>query len=420
MRALIAASTAALLFAGTAGGQERQTVSEAEFLAPLESGHPAIAALRLDLAEAEAAAISARTLPNPELGATREAPGTAEQLDLTVSWRPPDPGRRRLAQAAADAGVEAARARLTADRAGLRAAMREAFARWAVATATSIRLAQQAERVEPLARRERDRAAAGETSGLDARRLALAASEARAEYARAEAERLQASGVARAWRPDLPADAEPVLPPLPEAAPVSTAVHPRLAALRAELEGARLTERLAARIIEMPEVVGGWQRQDAGAEVAEGPILGLAWPVPLFDRRRGERVAARGRIEALEARLTLAEHEIAAARSSVLAAYSQLRTAAIDASEAAADSPGVVTAATAAFQAGETALTDLLETLRSATAAEVAALELHAEALAAQRELERASANRELMPTGLPGASSPDLPTTDSGLGVPR
>jgi cobalt-zinc-cadmium efflux system outer membrane protein len=420
MRALIAASTAALLFAGSAGGQERQTVTEVEFLAPLEGGHPALAALRQDLAEAEAAAISARTLPNPELGATREAPGSAEQLDLTVSWRPPDPGRRRLAQAAAAAGVEAARARLTTDRAGLRAAMREAFARWAVATATSAHLAGQVERVDPLARRERARAAAGETSGLDARRLALAASEARVELARAEAERLQASSVARVWRPDLPADAEPALPPLPAVGPVSTAEHPRLAALRAELEAARLTERLAARIVEMPEVVGGWQRQDAGAEVAEGPILGLAWPVPLFDRRRGERVAARARVAALEARLTLAEREMAAARSSLLAAYSQLRAAAIDASEAAADSPGVVTAATAAFQAGETALTDLLETLRSATAAEVAALELHAQALAAQRELERASADPEILPAGLPAASSIDLPTTDTGPGVPQ
>jgi outer membrane protein TolC len=207
---------------------------------------------------------------------------------------------------------------------------------------------------------------------------------------------------------------------LPEAAPVSTAEHPRLAALRAELEAARLTERLAARILEMPEVIGGWQRQDAGAEVAEGPILGLAWAVPLFDRRRGERIAARARVEALEARFTLADREIAAARSSLLAAYAQLRAAAVDANEAAADSPGVVTAAMAAFRAGETALTDLLETLRSATAAEVAALELHAQALAAQRELERASPDPELATAGLPAASSSDLPTTDSELGVPR
>jgi hypothetical protein len=50
-----------------------------------------------------------------------------------------------------------------------------------------------------------------------------------------------------------------------------------------------------------------------------------------------------------------------------------------------------VEAATAAFRLGEMDLTGLLETLRSATAADLAALALHEAALAAGRELSRVS-----------------------------
>ncbi len=409
MRAFAGAATAALLLAGFAGAQNVPTVTEAEFLAPLDAAHPAVAAAREELGEAEAAALGARALANPELGATREAPGDAEQLDLTLSWRPPHPTRRRLAVAAADARVEAARARYAADRTVLRQAMREAFARWAIGTAVADRLVAQAAQVDELAARERRRAESGETSGLDARRLALASSNARTQLARAEAERRAAVAAARAWRPDLAAEARPELPPLPEPSSAAAAAeHPRVAALRAELEAAQLGERFAGRIFDMPEVVGGWQRQDAGG-VAEGPIVGLAWPLPLLDRRRGERAAARVRVEALQARLLLAEREVAATRVGALAAYEELLAAALDAETATEDARRVVVAATAAFRAGEAGVTDLLETLRSATDAQVDALALRAEALAAQRELERLSADE---PTSIPPQLSPPPPGT--------
>jgi cobalt-zinc-cadmium efflux system outer membrane protein len=395
MRSICAAATAALLLAGSAGAQDAQTLTEADFLAPLDAVHPAAAVLREDLGLAEAAVLGAHAVPNPELGATHEAPGDAEQLDLTLSWRPPHPGRRRLAVAAADSAVGAARARLAADHSALRQTMREAYARWAIATAASVRLVGHVEQVDRLAQRERQRADAGEASGLDARRLALAASGAHAELARAEAERLRARAGARQWRPDLPPNATPTLPPLPEPTADPAREHPRIVALRADLEAARLTERLAARVVELPEVVGGWQRQESPGVEAEGPMFGLAWPLPLLDRRRGERAAARVRVEGLEARLALAEREIAAARTGALAAYRELRTAALAASEAATSAPGVVGSATAAFHAGEVGLTDLLETLHSATDAELGALALRAEALAALRELESATAIAE-------------------------
>ncbi|HLE83564.1 MAG TPA: TolC family protein, partial [Thermoanaerobaculia bacterium] len=197
MRRLAAAALAALLFPQASTGQLPSTVTEAEFLAPLDGRHPAALALARELAEARAGAIAARTLENPELGAVREDPaGTSEQLDLTLSWRPPHPGRRRLGIAAAEAVTEAAARRLDQDLLGLELHLREVYGRWALAVARGDRLAGQAARIDALAARERHRAEAGESSGLDARRLALAAVETRAALARAGAEADAASAAA--------------------------------------------------------------------------------------------------------------------------------------------------------------------------------------------------------------------------------
>jgi len=390
MRAFPVAACATMLFARVLVGDTGPRITESQFLEPLESGHPALVALGQSLAEAEAAARSARTLSNPELGASREAPGELEQLDVSVSWQLPHLGRRRLAVAAADAGVTAARSRLEAERTALRQAVRETFARWATSTATAETLGRWSGELERLAARERERAASGEASGLDARRLALAASEARGRLARAEAERLEALAAARAWRADLAPDAIPELPPLGD--PGATVEnHPLLVALRAELEAAAAERDLASRVLDMPSLSAGWQRQEAGGEVADGATMGLSWTVPLFDQRQAERERTRARVETASARLELAEREIHAGREGALTAYGALRAAATAASSAAGDSSGVTTAATAAFQAGETTVTDLLDALRSATEAEVAALELYAEALAARRRLEQLS-----------------------------
>ena len=399
MRRLAAAVLAALLLPQASTGQPTSNLTEAEFLAPLDGRHPAALALAGDLAEAQAGAIGARTLENPELGAVREDPaGTGEQLDLTLSWRPPHPSRRRLGITAAEAGVEAAARRLDQDLLGLELHLREVYGRWALAVARGVQLAGQAERIDALAARERHRAEAGESSGLNARRLALSAVETRAALARAGAEADAALAAARAWRPDLPDGVRPALPELPDPSAAPDTVHPQIAALEAELAAARSERELVARVVSMPEVIAGWQRQEGGPEVAEGPILGLAWPVPLFDRNRSENLAAEARVQALSARLEIARSELTSEREGRRAAYGRLREAALEATAAAGAGGPAVEAATAAFRLGEMDLTDLLETLRSATAAELAALELREAALAAGRELARVSPGSLLQP----------------------
>jgi outer membrane protein TolC len=382
---------------------QTKDLTEAEFLAPLGSDHPVFLALAGELGRARAAVVSARTLDDPDLSALRQEAGGADELELTLSWQPPHPRRRRLAVAAAEGEVAAAAARFEDELLGVELALREVYAGWAVATARADGLAAHLARVEELALRQRRRAEAGEASGLDARRLDLAVVELRASLAHAEAEAATAEAAARAWRPELsgalrpelpplPELPPPELPPLPELAEAPPGTHPRIAALEAELAAARSSAELARRVLAMPEVVGGWHREEAGGGSADGPIVGLVWPVPLFDRNRAERLAAEARVDVLSARLELARRQLAGEREGRRSAYLRLREAALEAGAAAATGAVAVEAASAAFRLGEADLTDLLDTLRSATGAELAALELREAALAASRELARVSA----------------------------
>lgn len=394
MRIFVAAVAAALLLPPASPAQTTIPVDEREYLAPFgEAAHPAVLGLARELAEARAAGVAARTLDNPELGLLREAPsGGADLLELTVAWQLPDPGRRRLAIAAADAGELSTAARLDAELLALELELREVYTRWAVAASRVTGLGAQAERLAALAERERHRAEAGEASGLDARRLELAAAESRAELARAQAEAAGAEAAARAWRPDLPTGARPALPPLPPAAApptVSTRPHPLVAALEAELAAARREAELSRRVLAMPAVVAGWQREDQAGGAVDGPIVGLSWPLPIFDRNQSERLVAGARARALESRLTLLRDRLAAERQGRLAVYERLHRAALDAAVAADLGSPTVAAAEAAFRLGEASVTDLLETVRSATAATLTSLELREAALAARRELAR-------------------------------
>jgi len=373
--------------------QTTPVVTEADFLSVLDSEHPAVVERARAVALARSEVTSAATLANPELGVVREDPdgdpGSTEQIDWTVSWQLPS-SSRGLEIRSAERGVEAAQARLSDELLALRLAMREDYAAWAVAIARRDRLAALAGRIEKLAVRERNRAQRGESSGLEAHRLELAAAGLRARWSLAGADTEKARAAARAWQPDLPPEATPVLPSLPPV-PALDGDHPRLRALRAELAAAELSRKAAGRFPRSPEVVAGWQRQEAGPAVFEGPILGLAWPLPLFHRNQAEKARADARIDTLEARLERARREIDAERAGTLAAYRRLTGAAAEARAALEGNDRMLLGAVTAFHHGEATLTDLLETQRSVAEAETTALDLHQAALAAHRELERAA-----------------------------
>ncbi len=380
-----------------------RVVTEAEFLSLIDADHPAVRSLTGELGTARAELERASTLPNPELSVAREGPtGGTEQVDLTLSWQPPRPDRRKLAVGAARAEVAAADARFDARRLDLHLALRTVYARWALARERLETLERHAGRIASLVERERLRAERGEASGLSVRRLELAAARARGEADRAAAELERARSTARGWRPDLPAGAEPHLPPLPELAENRPTPHPRTVSLEAEIEAARRQGNLAERFVPAPELVAGWQRIDTGSRSVDGPLLGLSWSIPLFDRNRADRARAEARTTATRARLERTRHELSAERAGALAAYEELRASALALQRAATRTAPMVDAATAAFHLGEMDLTDLLDALRSGTETELAALDLAGDALAAHRKLERAA--------GTPLLPEPDEP----------
>lgn len=382
------------LFAAAGGAQTAPRVTETEFLSALDASHPAVAASAEDLALARARVVEASTFDNPAVGVVREDPiGPIEQTDVLVSWQLPHRARRPGIEAREEA-VRAVAARLSQRLRGLRLEMREVYAEWALTAAREELLAAQAERVAALAEREATRAERGESSGLEAHRLELAAQALRARVALAAAASERARADAARWVPTLPTGAHPTLPELPPA-PDLAAAHPLVRAAEADLAAARLESEAAGRFLASPELSVGWQRQESGSESLDGPLLGVAWSVPLFDRNRAEEATAEARLGGARARLELVQREMAAARAAARASFERLARSLDEARSALEDSERMLDGAEAAFRLGEASLTDLLDTHRSVTEGALAVLDLREAALAAHRELERLAASAD-------------------------
>ncbi len=371
--------------------QEATTVTEADFLAAVTREHPAAVALAGEREIAAAEALRASLLPNPGIEASVEDPdGGARETTAGVTWTPPLDGRRALRREAAEKGLAAAESRLEAARLRLRLDLRETYADWAFAWERRELLAAHFAQLGELARRARARAEAGEIPGIAARRFTLEEAQARADLGRAEARLAAARSAMAVWHPGLPAGARPAAPPLPPpaGAVADLAGRPDLVAREREVERAETLRRLSARIYEAPELGLGWKRIEERSAEASGPVISAGWTVPLFDRRQADRLEAEARLSTARADLELARVRAQVERAGTLAAYDRLRTEAAEADLAAAETVDLLSGATAAYQLGESGLTDLLDTLRAALAARITALEVREAALAAQRDLE--------------------------------
>jgi cobalt-zinc-cadmium efflux system outer membrane protein len=147
--------------------------------------------------------------------------------------------------------------------------------------------------------------------------------------------------------------------------------------------------RLRRRVLDPPEIGVGWMELRDGSQSFDGPVFGVAWPVPIFDRNQGNREAAEAKTEQARKTLEAATRRINARARASLVAYSDLYRAATS-STTDPRKPEVAVAVFAAFEAGEAGLTDVLDALRSTVDVQLARLETLDRALAAQRELETA------------------------------
>ena len=383
-------------------GEGPPVVTEQAFLEAVGPEHPAWRSLEGDLADAEAEVRRAATLPNPTLAFTREAPdGLPSENTWVLAWRPPLDGRRGPARDAAEAGVRAARAGLAARRLQVRGELRRLYADWALAAARLDIIDSHAERIERAADVLHRRAESGEVSGLAARRIALSAEGVRAARARAEASHARAVAEVKGLWPGVPDGAAPDLPAFavdPATSDISR--RPDLVALEEEVEQADLQARAAGRFWGFPELAFGWQTlRGGGGSKIDGPVFAASWTVPVFDRDQARRARAEGRARVLAARHSLVRARASAELEGARTAWAALRTAALRAAEAARDGQAVVRGTAAAFEAGEANVTDLNDSLRAAFHADLQALDLRGEALAAERALEAAT-GRSLTPGG--------------------
>ncbi|MFN0149259.1 MAG: TolC family protein [bacterium] len=376
-------------------------MTESEFLAALREDHPAFIAATEGLAIAEGARRAAGRLENPRVGADWELPEDAtRQSTWSLAWTPPLDGRRGLRVRASEAALGAARANVELAQLETRIACRAIFAEWALAAERRVMTASHLERVRALVARMSARAESGEESGLSARRVELAAIEIEAMLALADAAEASARTRAAAWNPDA-ANSAPERPSLPEILPsLDASANTGIRALELDLEAAAYDARLSRRFLSAPDLMAGWQRQQADdAPTFEGPVFGVSWPLPLFDRQSGERAMTARRLESSTARLAFLRTQSAARIDAARAAYDRLREGASTALTASDDTQRLVESASASFALGESSLTDLLDTLRSVLTTRLTALDLYGAALEAHRELE-AAAGRTLTTIG--------------------
>jgi cobalt-zinc-cadmium efflux system outer membrane protein len=316
------------------GNQESLTLEAALDLAAEHNTQLILA--RLDVNAAEGALRQSGAYPNPALSLTHEPLSSGGDsysesylnLSQTIEWPSLRRARRFAARASLDARESDLRfARLSIER-DVAAAYNDAWAasqRMALLDDLSERFAQ----AESASLRQLDD---GELSAFDVERLQV-------ERIRYEAERAIASEALRAARLDLsvliyPPDVDRVAvpstsPALPSADVVTyddgmsiLSDRPDLAAARSERDAAGF-QRDAARAARFSQfaVTAGVKRQSDGFS---GVLLGLAVPIPVFDRNRGAIEASEAQfnaaslqsdaLNALAGRLLLAARQTLKAR----------------------------------------------------------------------------------------------------------
>lgn len=303
---------------------------------------PLIARLAAEVDTAQAALVTAGTYPhNPELEvelAERRGPdASTTDREAGVSQRLEVAGQRSKRLETAEAGIQAARATFRQARIEVLGGVARAFSdavyrREMLAIETT-----EAELARAFAAMVERRLDAGSATAVDLAlaRAGLARAErglalATASYHAAQARLAERVGAAQsplvAPEGDLPPVASP--PPLDELLGRAMATRGDLAAAAARIEAAESGRRLA-RALGFPDVtVAARAGHEEGDDLAG---IGIAVPIPLFDRNQGgiaradaEIVAARGEHEVVK---LAARREVSAAHGRLVAALTARRTA---------------------------------------------------------------------------------------------
>lgn len=345
-------------------------------LALAASQNPTLSAARIEVDASEGGITQARVIPNPEVSVqmedTRQATrATTAQMNLPVELG----GKRGARIGAAQRARDVAQAQLGALQAELRATVIGAFFNVLIAQ-ERIRLAAGS---VDIARRGADaaarRVAAGKISPVEETKAQVELANAELERAEADAGLVAArQTLATLWGNPSPrfSEADGKLDSLP-ARPASALLRQSLDNAPALLTSERELDRRQAEINvqrsrQYPDVTlsVGAKRDNGTPERGTFPVLGIAIPLPLFDRNQGNlytaiRQADKAADELRATRLRL-DHDLQQASSQLNVSRTSaltLRETVLPAAERA------LQAATQGFEAGKFNYLDVLDAQRT-------------------------------------------------------
>ena len=169
---------------------------------------------------------------------------------------------------------------------------------------------------------------------------------------------------------------------------------------RAELKRAeqyRFEQRAAERL-RYPEPIlnAGLKRADVGqrgvgpSNIANGPVIGVTVPIPLFNKGQTEVARYTAEQERVAARLQILSQQIRASVEGTVQAFNiRAKTRDEYARELADTGPELIRIATVAYQEGEIGILQLLDAYRTQRAAQLRMLDIHTAVKEAQIELEK-------------------------------
>lgn len=398
----------ALAAAARAGAAQDSAVTLARAREAARAASPDIAAARHALDAARGHARQAGAFVNPMVMYSREhtgRSGASTTQDIVAVDQPLElPGVRAARRDAARFRAEAADARMQGVEAQVRLAVTRTFAE-AVAADQRAELAAQAAREFGAALNTSERRLAeGDISGFAARRIRLEA----ARYAALHTVAALARASARLRLGSLTGigvdSATGVVDPVADSALLAAVfdadslaalarTQPDVRAAALEVEAASADLRLAAgqRLPAVTITLGSKTEAAITGERLNGLVAGVAFPMPLWDRRGGAVAArgaeARGRSAELEAERRRIDREVREAVAALRAVQDQLRALA---PAVRADAPAALQSARVAYAEGELTLLEWLDTVRAWYETSATLADLRAELLARVATLERA------------------------------
>ena len=391
-------AVALLSFSVPAAGQT--VISEADALARLSTDSPRVRAIRASVELARAEVIAAGRWPNPRVTYNRESVSGVTEHMVTVAQALPISGRRDLEVSAASALADARARRADEEIRRVRADLRSAYADLVSAQTRESALATSRDRLRELAEVLAKRESAGDAAGYDRLRADREVMDVEGEWSQARTDRARAQAALAAFfvesgdamslvavAPDV--STRPGLPTLEELITRAESVRGEPAALRQEIESARLAERAASRrLVPDPEIVAGTKSSNfAGGDV--GGVFSVHASLPLFDRAQPEHAVAEARMLQAEASAaafqTVLRSQIVALRAVVLerrGAADRYRASATQGSDV------LERIARVSYDAGERGILELLDAYRSGASARVRSAALDAAVRQAEIELE--------------------------------